>query len=212
MRPAILDYGVGNLFSVRRAVEEIGGKVVITSSPKILEKATHLILPGVGAFPSAMKKLNDLELVDPIMEFARSGKPILGLCVGMQLLFEKSTEFEITNGLGLIPGVVKSFKENSNFKSGTKTPHIGWNNLTFPATNSTLQNVVFRHLKSDESFYFVHSFHASPSNEDDIVAVTEFGDIWFCSVVGRNNIVGLQFHPEKSGKAGLSIIQGFLDT
>ena len=199
---AIVDYGVGNLFSLNCSLRAIGAEAVVTSDPKVLESADKLLLPGVGAFGDAADKLRSSSLGDVVVREAKKGKPLLGICLGMQLLFEKSYEYGEHDGLALIPGEVRPISE---VVPGTyKIPHIGWNALHFPK-----QSPLFMQVEEGECVYFVHSFAAFHC-EDAVVATTEYGAP-LTAAVQYQNIFGCQFHPEKSGKTGLAILKAFAE-
>lgn len=200
---AIIDYGVGNLFSLRSSFEAIGEDAVLTNDKEVIEKADRLVLPGVGAFEDAAKKLRESGMERLIKEQCAKGKPLLGICLGMQMLFEKSFEYGEHEGLGLIKGVVKPISDvvPKNFK----IPHIGWNSLEFTKTSP-----VFKYINDGDYVYFVHSFYADECSEDTI-AVTDYGKK-LTAAVARKNIYGCQFHPEKSGTVGLKILKAFCET
>ena len=200
---AIIDYGVGNLFSLSSSFKKIGADIVVTSDKKVIEKADKIILPGVGAFADAARKLRDSGLDNVLINAANSGKKIMGICLGMQLLFEKSYEYGEHKGLGLLKGQVVPM-ENSIPKN-LKIPHIGWNALHFQK-NSPL----FKHIKENDCVYFVHSFYATDC-EDSVIATAEYGKE-ITAAVQKNNIFGCQFHPEKSGNVGLNILRAFCET
>ena len=195
---AIVDYGVGNLFSLKCSLQAIGAEVTVTGDAQQLKKADKLILPGVGAFEDAAKKLRDTGLDTVIKEEAARGKPILGICLGMQLLFERSFEFGEHEGLGLLRGQVVSME--GRLPEGLKIPHMGWNRLEMKGGR------LFREADG-EYVYFVHSFFADGC-EDSLAAVTEYG-IPITAAVEKDSIFGCQFHPEKSGNVGLSILRRF---
>ena len=196
----IVDYGVGNLFSLKSSLKAIGAAAKLVSSSDGLRSAERIILPGVGAFGDAAKKLRSSGLFDEIKREAESGKPILGICLGMQLLFEKSLEFGAHEGLGLIGGEVRPIAEV--IPKGYKIPHIGWNGLEF------IPHPLFKYLNEGDSVYFVHSFYGADC--PDVIATTDYG-AKLTAAVARNNVMGCQFHPEKSGKVGLSILKAFCE-
>jgi glutamine amidotransferase len=199
----ILDYSLGNLHSVANAVRSLGHEPIISSEPDQILSASHLILPGVGAFERAMQRITERHLLEVIKEFAFSGKPLLGICLGMQLLFQISYEFKVTAGIGLLNGEVVSLP----FASDEKLPNIGWRTLfTIKKTDGTL----FDTHKRGSYFYFAHSFMASKLNPSDIVGIFNYGDHQIVATVQRENIFGCQFHPEKSGQDGLNILENFL--
>ncbi len=199
---AIVDYGVGNLFSLCRSLEAIGQKPVVTGDPRELAQADRLILPGVGAFADAANKLCQTGLDQVLLSLAGQGKPLMGICLGMQLLFEKSFEFGEHPGLGLIPGAVRPIGDV--IPKGLKIPHIGWNGLHFPAGKA---HPIFRDTRPEECVYFVHSFYGTDCDEF-VIATTEYG-AELTAAVARDNVVGCQFHPEKSGTVGLNILRAF---
>lgn len=200
---AIVDYGVGNLFSIKASFAKIGKDAVVTSDAEVIRAASHVLLPGVGAFSDAAKKLFTSGLGDVVIEEARRGKPILGICLGMQLLFEKSYEYGEYDGLGLIPGEVCPIADV--IPKNLKIPHIGWNALDI--TNDT---PIFKRIKSGDHVYFVHSFYAK-TDDAWVSATSEYGAP-LTAAVRRGNIYGCQFHPEKSGEVGLSILSAFCET
>ena len=199
---AIVDYGVGNLFSLSSSFAAIGVDVTVTSDPAVLRAAERIILPGVGAFGDAAAKLRESGLGEVVIEQAKAGKPLLGICLGMQLLFERSHEYGIHEGLGLIPGDIVPF--SSHLSEEYKIPHIGWNAI-YPKKDVPL----FKHVKAGDHVYFVHSFFA-PADTAETAAEAEYG-IRFTAAVAKGNVFGCQFHPEKSGNVGLSILRGFCE-
>ena len=200
---AIVDYGVGNLFSLESSFKAIGVDVIVTSDKEVIKKADKIVLPGVGAFEDAIKKLVESGLKEEVVEQAKLGKPLLGICLGMQLLFEKSFEYGEHQGLGLIPGEVRPIDEV--IPKGYKVPHIGWNQLEFGREKSKL----FKYLREGECVYFVHSYYGT-NCEENVIATAEYGAS-LTAAVGKGNVFGCQFHPEKSGKAGLSILKAFAE-
>ena len=199
---AIVDYGVGNLFSLKCSLQAIGAEVAVTGEAEVLRNADKLILPGVGAFEDAAKKLRDSGLDTVIKEEAARGKPILGICLGMQLLFEKSYEYGEHPGLGLIPGSVIPME--GLLPKELKIPHIGWNGLRIKKSSP-----LFRYIHEGDCVYFVHSYFASRC-DDFVIADTEYGQ-WLTAAVQRDNVFGCQFHPEKSGTVGLNILRTFAE-
>ena len=199
---AIIDYGVGNLFSLTSSFKYVGADVCVTSDPEEIKKADKIILPGVGAFGDAIKKLKDTGLDKIVIEEANNGKPLMGICLGMQLLFEKSYEYGEHNGLGLLKGSVVPM-ENYIDKS-LKIPHIGWNALQF-----VRENPLLRYCKEGDFVYFVHSYFATRC-EDSVIATAEYGKP-LTAAVAKENIFGCQFHPEKSGEVGLKILKAFCE-
>ena len=200
---AIVDYGVGNLFSLESSFAKIGVKVVVTSEESVIRSADKIILPGVGAFGDAAEKLKNSGLGDVVVSEAKAGKPVMGICLGMQLLFEKSYEYGEHEGLGLLKGSVVPMK--GVIPEDLKIPHIGWNALDFTLKESKL----FRFIKNGDFVYFVHSYFATDC-ADDVIAYTEYGAN-LCAAVERDNVFGCQFHPEKSGDVGLEILRGFCE-
>lgn len=202
---AIIDYGVGNLFSLTSSFRAIGAEVTVTGDPDLIRGADKIVLPGVGAFGDAAKLLQQSGLADVIVEQTRSGKPLLGICLGMQLLLERSFEYGEHKGLGLIPGDVVPI--SSVVPTDYKVPHIGWNGLHFPKKQPA--NPLFRYVKEGDFVYFVHSYFAS-NCEESIVATTEYG-AELTAAVSCGNVYGTQFHPEKSGNVGLNILRAFCE-
>jgi glutamine amidotransferase len=206
----IIDYGAGNLLSIKRAFEYLGANVTVSSNPKTILEADKVILPGVGAFPSAMNALKKLNLIPVIREAASNKKSILGLCLGMQLLFDESNEFEPTLGLGLIPGKVVPIPTTDSFNYPQKIPHVGWNSLMTTEIYKNWQGTLLNSHKSGDSVYFVHSYMVLPSNQRHRLAETNYGGHLIAAAVAKDNIVGFQFHPEKSGIVGLKILRSYL--
>lgn len=201
---AVIDYGVGNLFSLCRSLEAIGQQPVVTGDPALLRQADRLFLPGVGAFQDAIAKLRQTGLDQVIKEEAAKGKPILGICLGMQLLFEESLEFGRWEGLGLIPGKVVPME--GVIPADYKIPHIGWNALHFPQKD---RHPLLGTVQEGDCVYFVHSFYAMDCDEA-VIATAEYG-AELTAAVARGNVMGCQFHPEKSGDVGLNILRTFCE-
>jgi len=197
---AIVDYGVGNLFSLRCSLESLGLDTVVTSDPKVIRNAERVILPGVGAFGDAVDKLRATGLDQTVLEEAARGKPLLGICLGMQLLFEKGYEFGEHDGLGLLHGSVVPMQ--GTIPSELKIPQMGWNALIRKRSHPLLKDV-----KEGDCVYFVHSFYAADC-DDSLVATTEYGKE-LTALVAKDNVMGCQFHPEKSGNVGLKILRAF---
>lgn len=197
---AVIDYGVGNLFSLAASFRKIGAETVVTGDPAVIKAADRLILPGVGAYGDAAAKLREKGLDAIVRTEADKGKPLMGICLGMQLLFEYSMEFGRHEGLGLLSGHVDPMKDH--LPAGLKIPQIGWNALQF-----TRPSPLFSSVKEGDHVYFVHSFHAVDC-EDSLIATTEYG-ITVTAAVAKNNVYGCQFHPEKSGEVGLNILRSF---
>ncbi len=200
---AIVDYGVGNLFSLASSFAAVGVEVTVTSDPAVLRAAERIVLPGVGAFGDAAAKLRECGLDRVVIEEAKAGKPLLGICLGMQLLFEKSFEYGEHAGLGLIKGEIRPIADV--IPADLKIPHIGWNALHFGKEKSPL----FRYLNEGDHVYFVHSFYGANCDES-VIATTEYG-AELTAAVGAGNVFGCQFHPEKSGRAGLAILRAFCE-
>ncbi|MBW7457116.1 imidazole glycerol phosphate synthase subunit HisH [Paenibacillus sepulcri] len=194
---AVIDYGMGNLHSVSKAVERLGYEVLVTADMKEIMEADGAILPGVGAFGDAMQNLQNTKLEDVVKFYATSGKPLLGICLGMQLLFTESEEYGQHQGLGLLPGKVV------RFQGDYKVPHMGWNKLTFHRESPLLGGLEEGHV------YFVHSFHVRPVQAEDLLATTDYHQP-VTAIVGRDNVYGMQFHPEKSGDLGMQLLGNFL--
>ena len=199
---AIIDYGVGNLFSLRSSLNKIGADTVVTADPAVIAKADKLILPGVGAFADAAQKLRDSGLDTVIKAEAAAGKPIMGICLGMQMLFEKSFEYGEHEGLGLLKGSVVPME--GVIPANLKIPHIGWNALKFERDSR-----LFKYIREGDCVYFVHSFYASGC-ADSLIASAEYGES-LTAAVEKGNVMGCQFHPEKSGDVGLNILRAFCE-
>lgn len=197
---AIVDYGVGNLFSLEQSFHAIGAEVVITADPEVLRSADKILLPGVGAFGDAAAKLKESGLGDVVVEQARNGKPLLGICLGMQLLFDEGYEYGCHKGLGLISGKVKPIADV--IPKELKIPHMGWNALAF-----TRESKLFSKISNGDYVYFVHSYYACEC-DDAVIATAEYG-VPLTAAVEKGNVFGCQFHPEKSGAVGLGILRAF---
>ncbi|MHB8844369.1 MAG: imidazole glycerol phosphate synthase subunit HisH [Nitrospirota bacterium] len=205
---AIIDYGMGNLRSVQKGFERMGREAVVTREPHTILDASKVVLPGVGAFPDCMRNLEEYGLIDAVQQSIRSGKPFLGICLGLQLLFTESEEFGISKGLDIIKGKVVRFKgpafDTSHSALGTlKVPHMGWNSLAIKRKSPVLQDV-----PEGSHVYFVHSFHVVPEDKGVIAATTNYG-IDFVSSIWKDNVIAVQFHPEKSQALGLSMLKRF---
>ena len=198
----IVDYGVGNLFSLRSSFAAIGEEVLVSRDAAALSRCDRLVLPGVGAFGDAARLLRESGMADFVLDAVAAGKPLLGICLGMQLLFERSYEYGVHEGLGLIAGSVRPIADV--IPAGLKIPEIGWNALHF-----VRQNPLFRYVKEGDYVYFVHSYHGTEC-EASTVAVTDYGAP-LCAAVARDNVFGCQFHPEKSGAVGLAILRAFTE-
>ena len=199
MTVALVDYGMGNRRSVEKALEHVGARVARTDDRGVIASADAIVLPGVGALPEAMRRLAALGLVEPIRERAAAGVPLLGICLGMQLLFDSSDEHEGAAGLGLLPGTVTRLRA-----PGLKVPHIGWNTVTFSRPSALTEG-----LGESAAFYHVHTYACRPQEESDVVARGEYGER-FVSIVERGNVMGAQFHPEKSSLDGLALLRNFV--
>jgi glutamine amidotransferase len=198
---AIVDYKAGNLTSVRLAFESLGVAVEVTQDPSRILSASRVVFPGVGAAGDAMRNLREMGLVDPLREVVSKGTPFLGICIGMQLLFDRSEEDGGTPCLGIVPGEVKRFRPSNPLD---KIPQIGWNTVKIKKPHP-----LFYGIEDESEFYFVHSYYPSPSDPDDIYGETEYADARFASVAGRNNLFATQFHPERSGRIGLRLLENF---
>jgi len=207
-RVSIIDYGMGNLLSMQRALEKKGARVLIASNPEQILQAEKLVLPGVGAFPDGMGELEKRNMVGAIHEYVKSGKILLGVCLGMQMLFEESEEIQPTSGLGLIQGKVVKFPEKQQNGSNNKIPHVAWTQIE--PTEIPWEQTFLRSVTPGTFLYFVHSYYALPVSKLNLLAQSPFGDLHFCSAVIHENVWGTQFHPEKSGEEGLNLIKQFL--
>ena len=203
MDVAIIDYKMSNLFSVQAACENVGLSSTITSDKNEILDAKVAILPGVGAFGEAMKYLSDLKLDDTIFQFVDSGKPFIGICLGLQLLFESSQEFGDYSGLGLIEGKVKKFEFYSDNSTKYPVPQISWNKIN--KTNGSWDDSLFHNNTNGDFMYFVHSYFVEPENDNIMLSKTTYGNTEYCSSIQQNNIFACQFHPEKSGEIGINI-------
>ncbi len=199
---AIIDYGVGNLFSLKCSLLKIGTDAVVTSDPEMIKKADRIILPGVGAFGDASQKLKDTGLIPVIKEEVEKGKPLMGICLGMQLLFEKGYEYGEHDGLGLLKGKVVPLE--GKIDASLQIPHMGWNSLDFKK-----ESPLFKYIKDGDYIYFVHSYYACDC-EESLIATSQYG-IPVTAAVGKGNVYGCQFHPEKSGETGLNILKAFCE-
>ncbi len=201
----IIDYEMGNLRSVEKAFESLGFTARVSADPKDIKSADKVVLPGVGAFRDCIDNLRGGGFVEPLLEHVEAGRPMLGICVGMQMLFDESEEFGCHQGLGLIPGRVVRFPSGMEERGERlKVPHMGWNNL-----NLQKPSPIFKGLEDGSFVYFVHSYYCMAENPNDIAAGCRYGDVDFCASVWRNNIMATQFHPEKSQSVGLQIFRNF---
>lgn len=206
----IVDYGIGNLKSVHRGFEEVGANVVLSSNPDTIVDAGHLVLPGVGAFEGGIKGLRKKALDTAIYGFVKKGNPLLGICLGMQLLLEESEEHGKHQGLGLIKGSVKAIPQHHEDQPIRKIPHIGWSELKHPPHQHNWSGTCLENTAPNEYFYFVHSFMAILKNQEELLAYSEYESLQVSAAIRRENVTGLQFHPEKSGEFGLKILRQFV--
>lgn len=204
---AIIDYGVGNLFSIYQALRKVGTQPTITQDSEIILNSDYCILPGVGAFGKGITKLKKLSLDLVLHDVVQRGKPLLGICLGMQFLVEHSEELGHHQGLGLIAGHV----EKINPLQGYKIPHIGWNNILHPSSSKDWTHPILNNISNGVEVYFVHSFGIQVKNTENQLSITRYGEYQFCSSIFKDNIVGFQFHPEKSGRVGLAILKNFVN-
>ena len=202
---AVVDYGVGNLFSLKSSLFSIGAQAVVSGDETVIRSADKILLPGVGAFEDAARKLRECGLDKVICDEAKKGKPILGICLGMQMLFERSFEYGEHKGLGLIKGEVRPISEVIG--DGLKIPHIGWNALDFPKNKA--KNELFKYINEGDFVYFVHSYYGA-NCDDAVIATSEYGAS-LTAAVASCNVYGCQFHPEKSGDVGLKILKAFCE-
>lgn len=205
---ALIDYGLGNIKSIKSAFDRAGVDIKLTRDPLLIENSDGVVLPGVGAFSHGMEKLKLLGLDSVLQNYSTYGKPILGICLGMQMLFDSSDEFGHTSGLGLISGRVSRI--SCKDEKCQKLPNIGWSEI-YTHQQKCWDGTILEGINNDEDMYFVHSFHARPKNQKNILSSTTYSGFEFCSTVRHANIYGCQYHPEKSGKAGLKIIKNFID-
>lgn len=208
----IVDYGLGNLFNVQRALDYLDATSIISGSPEELSKTDKIVLPGVGAFEEGMKNLSKSGLKETLIESGNQGKPILGICLGMQLLLSESEEHGLNSGLDLIKGRVIRFPSSLSPDKNLKVPQISWNTLSYSESQKENQweNTLLNGLTDQAYMYFVHSYFAQVEDPVYSIAVTQYGDTTYASVIQRENIVGCQFHPERSGEVGLKILQNFI--
>lgn len=200
----IINYELGNLFSVNQALNNVGLDTIITTDPKHIENASAIVLPGVGAFADAMENLEKMGFIEPIKKFIYSGKPFLGICLGLQLLFSESDEFVVTKGLDIIKGNVRRFDSS---KGSLKVPQISWNQI-YPSSNMAWANTPLQGIGEGEYFYFVHSFYIIP-DEDVALSYTTYGDTKYVSSILKENIFACQFHPEKSAEEGIQVYKNW---
>lgn len=211
---AIVDYGVGNLYSIKKALDNFNNNVFITEDPEKIYSADAVILPGVGSFGAGMEGLKVRSLIEPVKKFSLTGKPMLGICLGAQLLLDKGYEFGEFSGLGIIPGKVVKFPELKK----ERIPHIGWNEICanqLKVESGKLKvgewkGTILDSIKENSDVYFVHSYILQPDKQSNVLAIANYGGYEFCSAIRKGNIYGCQFHPEKSGQIGLQIIKNFV--
>lgn len=208
-RVTIIDYGVGNIFSVCRAFEHCGADLHITDSADEILQAERIVLPGVGAFADGMAGLRERNLIEPIKQFAATGRPFLGICLGMQMMLDSSEEFGIHDGLGLVPGKVMGIPSTGSDGKPHKIPHIGWNEILL-SDNGDWKNSILEDIHPESSVYFVHSFAAMPTYGGNRLADCNYNGRIICAAIKSGSMFGCQFHPEKSGEVGLNIIKKFL--
>lgn len=208
IKVALLDYGLGNILCIKRAFEYCGANVTVLSKPSLLENFTHVVLPGVGAFHAGMHNLKSLGYIDFIDDVVKSGLPLMGICLGMQLLFESGMEMGYLNGLGVFQGQVIQIPEHNKTNERITLPHIGWNKLIIRQNNSSYPNIL-NELHENEYVYFDHSYYANIYDNCSLIAETEHETILMPAIVQKGKIIGCQFHPEKSSAAGLQIIKNF---
>jgi glutamine amidotransferase len=202
---AVIDFHMGNLFSVLNACEFVGFTPFVVNSGDELLKFDTAILPGVGAFGDAMENLKSLDLISPIRDFIASGKNLVGVCLGMQLLFSESEEFGLSKGLNIIPGRVVRFPKTNSNGQRIKVPQVGWNKIFFDSVCSGKNNLMLNNIANEEFMYFVHSYYVIPQKADVVLCTTNFEGISYCSGIYKDNVIAFQFHPEKSGLKGLEM-------
>lgn len=208
-RATIIDYGMGNILSVSRALEHCGASTILSGDPDEIARADYLVLPGVGAFSAAIETLKDRDLVEPIHDFVKSGRPFLGICIGMQLMMSESEEFGVHQGLNLVAGRVEAIPATTASGEPHTVPHIGWNEIKPLARQWDAS--VLADTPVNAAVYFVHSFHAVPTDAQDILAVADYNGRRITAAISRDNMTGLQFHPEKSADHGLTILRRYLN-
>ena len=211
MSVVVIDLGIGNLMSIIRGLEYCGAKVIVTSNPEIILNSSHVVLPGDGAFKFAMEQVKKRNLLNTLKSFDKSNSNLLGICIGMQMLFDESSEFESSEGLGLIPGKVVAIPNKSMNGKKLTLPHIGWNNLQKSDHLKNWNETLLENNKVKDEMYFIHSYMAVPINSSCKVAECIYGGHKITAVVMKNKITGCQFHPEKSGNLGLKILKKFIE-
>lgn len=208
LKVAIVDYGLGNLFSINQACEHVGLESIITSDPASIASADALILPGVGAFGDAMKSLTENRLIQPVLDFVQTGKPFMGICLGMQLLFTESEEFGAHKGLNLIEGKIVRFPEKNRDGNIIRVPQIQWNRI-YKNDDLLWNNSVLKGIPEGAYMHFVHSYYAVPENKNTILSYSEYEGVRYASAVVKGNITGIQYHPEKSAEQGIQMYQNW---
>ena len=208
----VVDYGIGNIFSVKQAFEKVGSSVIVSSDPEVVKQSKYLVLPGVGAFGRAMNALNDLNLIEAIQFAANQKTPLLGICLGMQMLLDESVEMGLHKGLGLIGGRVEKYPQLSAEDENIKIPQINWHELVSVNPVECWKCSILNDYKSTDAVYFVHSFVARPENKNNILASYISGTKKIPALIKNNNVIGCQFHPEKSGEVGLKMLKNFIKT
>ncbi|MDK3155387.1 imidazole glycerol phosphate synthase subunit HisH [Kamptonema cortianum] len=209
LKVTVVDYGIGNVFSVVKALEHCGADVLLTGDAEAIRTADRLVLPGVGAFADGMNELSTRGLLAPIHSFCAGGRPFMGVCLGMQMMLETSEEFGNHSGLSLIAGAVRAIENTASDGRPHRIPHIGWNRLQ-PATDTAWTSPIFQGVDPGEWVYFVHSFKACPAKAEEMLAVCHYNGRTVGAVIGKDNMFGFQFHPEKSGETGLKFLRNFL--
>ena len=207
----IIDYKLGNLFSIKQAIQKFGVNAVVTNELDVINSAKAIVLPGVGAFGHAMNQLRRSRLDEALVSAANKGVPLFGICLGMQLLCSQSEEYGEHKGLGIIPGTVKKFPSKDSSGNKVRVPSIGWRTL-IPNPINNWDNSPFSQLNPEDDLYFVHSYHVAPDNPESILAESIYSEKKYCAAIKYQNIFSTQFHPEKSGKVGLQIIKNWLDS
>lgn len=206
-RVQIIDYQLGNVFSIQQACQRVGIDAFVSDSSKTLHEVDGLILPGVGAFGNAMASLQRLNLIEPLCDTVAHGKPLMGICLGMQLLFDQSEEFGVHPGLGLLAGRIRRIPEQMLAERKLRVPNVGWSGIRI--CDSRDSEAILSGIPDGSSMYFVHSYFAQPADTNDRLTTTEYGEIRYCSSVLRNTILGVQFHPEKSAELGLQFYRNW---